>query len=99
MTGVFLDKQIGQQHESGSISWVRDEAKILEILMNGLIQSDEQVMGLAERYRQLVLPKDYEDLELTHWWLIRENVTEVLYVGTPETFATYIKEEDHGVGD
>jgi hypothetical protein len=45
----------------------------LEIRTKGLIESEEQVKELAEHYRGLIIPKEPEDLELTHWSLIREN--------------------------
>jgi hypothetical protein len=67
---------------------------MLEILKRGLIESEAQVKELAERYGQLVIPNENEDLELTHWWLIREDGVEMLYIGTLETLATYIKERD-----
>jgi len=65
---------------------------MLEILKRGRIESDAQVMELSKRYGQIVFPN--EDLDLTHWWLMRDNGIEILYVGTFETFATYIKEGD-----
>ncbi len=63
---------------------------MLEFLKHGLIESDAQVMELSKLYGQIVFP--YGDLELTHWWLIRDDGTEILYVGTHEALATYIKE-------
>lgn len=71
---------------------------MLEILKRGLIESDEQVMELVERYGQIIMPNENEDLDLTHWWLMRDDGIEILYVGTFETFATYMKERD-GVVD
>jgi hypothetical protein len=65
---------------------------MLEILKGGLIESDTQVMELSKRYGQIVFPD--EDLDLTHWWLMRDDGIEILYVGTFETFATYMKERD-----
>lgn len=67
---------------------------MLEILKRGLIESEAQVMELVERYGQVVMPKVDKDLDLTHWWLVREDGTEMLYVGTFETLATYIKERE-----
>lgn len=67
---------------------------MLEILKRGLIESDAQVMELVERYGQVVIPNENENLYLTHWWLMREDGIEMLYVGTLETLATYIKERD-----
>jgi hypothetical protein len=73
---------------------VGKRAAMLEILKHGLIESEAQVMDLVERYGQMVMPKVNEDLDLTHWFLIREDGIEMLYVGTPETLATYINERD-----
>jgi hypothetical protein len=69
---------------------------MLEILTSGLIESDAHVMELVKRYGQIVIPNENEDLNLTHWWLMRDDGTEMLYVGTPETFTTYIRERDRG---
>jgi hypothetical protein len=68
----------------------------MEIVKDGLIGSDEQLMELTKQYGQVVIPND-EDLDLTHWWVIREDGSEMLYLGTPETFTTYIKERSGGV--
>jgi len=65
---------------------------MLQILKNGLIETDEQIKTLSKLYGQIVIPK--EDLELTHWWLVREDGAEMLYVGTEETFGTYIGERN-----
>lgn len=70
---------------------------MLEILQNGLIESDDQILELTERYGEVVLPNENEDLDLTHWWLIRDNGTGMLYIGTPETFTAYVKERNGGV--
>lgn len=64
---------------------------MLEILKQGLIESDEQVKELALLYGQVVIPD--EDMDLTHWWLIREDGTEMLYVGTQETFTIFLTEQ------
>lgn len=69
----------------------------MEILQSGLIETDEQLMELTERYRQAVIPSENEDLDLTHWWVIMEDGVAILYVGTPETFATYVMEQNAGV--
>jgi hypothetical protein len=69
----------------------------LEILENGLIETDEQIMQLAGRYGQVVIPSENEDLDLTHWWLIVDDGTEMLYVGTLETFTAYISERNGSV--
>lgn len=70
---------------------------MLEILQNGVIESDAQLMELTERCGQVVIPNENEDLDLTHWWLIKDDGAEMLYVGTPETFTIYIKERNGGV--
>lgn len=70
---------------------------MLEIVKNGIIENDEQVMELSERYGQIVIPSDNDDLDLTHWWLIREDGIEMLYIGTPETFTGYVKERNGGI--
>jgi len=54
-------------------------------------------MELTKQYGQVVIPKHDEDLDLTHWWVIRDDGAEILYVGTPETFTTYIEERNGGV--
>ena len=69
---------------------------MVKILKSGLIESNAQVMELAERYGQIVIPNEDEDLDLTHWWIMSDDGTEMMYVGTVETFATYIKERDGG---
>ena len=68
-----------------------------EIVKDGIIESEDQLMRLTEHYGQVVIPSDAEDLDLTHWWVIRDDGSEMLYLGTPETFATYIRERNGGV--
>ena len=70
---------------------------MLEILKGGLIESDDQLSALTQSYGQIVIPNEDEDLELTHWWIIRDDGVESLYVGTEETFATYVKEQNGGL--
>ena len=70
---------------------------MIEIVEDGIIETEEQLMRMAERYGQVVVPSEAEDLELTHWWVIRDDGAEMLYVGTPETFTTYISERNGGV--
>ncbi len=55
---------------------IAGEQRTLEILQGGLIESDDQLMELTERHRQLVIPND-EDLELTNWWVITEDGADV----------------------
>jgi hypothetical protein len=70
---------------------------MIEIMKEGLIEIQEDVMKMAEEYRQVVIPNDNEDLDLTHWWVIREEGAEMLYVGTPETFTSYVQERNGGI--
>lgn len=70
---------------------------MLEILSSGFIESDDQLIQLADRYARLVIPSENEDLDLTHWWVIKDEGTEMLYVGTPETFTTYIRDRNGDV--
>lgn len=70
---------------------------MLEIVKNGIIENDDEVMALTEQYGRVVIPSDNEDLELTDWWVIRDGGSDMLYVGTPETFTTYIRERNGGV--
>ena len=69
----------------------------VEILKRGLIESDDQLLQLVGGYGHLVIPNENEDLDLTHWWVIRDAGTQMLYVGTPDTFTTYIREKNGGV--
>jgi hypothetical protein len=69
---------------------------MMEVIESGLIESDEQLLALVQNHGQIVLPKE-DDLHLTHWWLIRDDGVETLYVGTAETFETYVKEQNGGV--
>ena len=70
---------------------------MLDILNSGLIESDDQLIQLTDRYGQLVIPSENDDLDLTHWWVIKDGGAEVLYVGTPDTFTTYIRERNGGI--
>jgi hypothetical protein len=70
---------------------------MLEVIQSGTVESDKHLMELAERYGQVVLPNENDDLALTHWWIIREDGAEMLYVGTPGTFTTYVQERNGGV--
>ena len=65
----------------------------MEIVEEGIIETADQITELGERYGQIVIPTGNDDLDLTHWWIIREDGSEMLYLGTPETFATYIREK------
>jgi hypothetical protein len=70
---------------------------MFEIVNGGIIDTEEQLMELTKQYGQVVIPNQDEDLDLTHWWVIRDDGAEMLYVGTPETFTTYIEERNGGV--
>ncbi len=70
---------------------------MLEILSGGVVESDDQLIELADRYGRLVIPTDNDNIELTHWWVIRDEATDALYVGTPETFTNYVRERNGGV--
>ena len=69
----------------------------MEILQNGRIESDEQLMELAQRYGEIIIPTENDDLDLTHWWILIDDGNQTLYVGTPETFTTWVKERNGGV--
>jgi hypothetical protein len=69
----------------------------MDLVEAGVLESDRQIMELAERYGTVVILSENEDLDLTHWWVIRDNGAEILYVGTPETFAGYVRERNGGV--
>jgi hypothetical protein len=70
---------------------------MLEIVKDGLIESDDQLSALVQSYGQVVIPNEDENLDLTHWWIIRDDGVEALYVGTEETFATYVRERNGGL--
>ena len=38
----------------------------LEIVKDGLIESDDQLTALVQRYGQVVIPNEGDDLDLTH---------------------------------
>lgn len=68
-------------------------SEALEIIASGPIESDEQLLAMLERNERLVVPNE-DDLDLTHWWVIRVEGSETLYVGTPETFDLYPAEQN-----
>ena len=70
---------------------------MLEFVKDGLIESDDQLSALAQSCEQVVIPNEDDDLDLTHWWIIRDDGVESLYVGTDETFATYVRERNGGL--
>jgi hypothetical protein len=69
---------------------------MFEIVETGTVETEKQVMELSLRYGKIVIPTD-GDKDLTHWWIIREEGSDALYLGTPETFAAYTKEQNGGV--
>jgi hypothetical protein len=75
---------------SGGVSMV-------EILNTGLIENDDQLLQLTEGFGQLVIPNETDDPDLTHWWVIKDAGTEILYLGSPDTFTTYIIEKTGGI--
>ena len=68
---------------------------MIEIIRDGLLDGGtEQAQKLIDRYKAIILP-DRELLkggDLTHFWIVRCNGIEALYVGTPETFSVYVRE-------
>jgi len=70
---------------------------MVEIVKSGTVECDKHLMELAESYGEVVLPGENDDLELTHWWVIREDGAEMLYVGTPDTFTAYVQERNGGI--
>ncbi len=73
------------------------EGYTVEILQSGSIESDDQLMDLAQRYGQITIPTEDDDLDLTHWWILTDDGNQMLYVGTPETFTTWVMERNGGV--
>jgi hypothetical protein len=69
----------------------------MEIVKDGIFENSDQLMELAGEYGRVVIPDEDDNLDLTHWWVIRDDGGEILYVGTPETFTTYIKESNGGL--
>jgi len=69
---------------------------MFEVLKHGALESTEQFKELARQHRSLVLPSD-EDADVTHWWVIRQEGVEILYVGSPESFAAYTGEHNGGI--
>jgi hypothetical protein len=44
---------------------------MLEVLNSGLIETEEQIHDLVRSQVQIVVPND-DDVDITHWWKIRE---------------------------
>ena len=67
----------------------------MEILRRGLIENEKHLTSLTLEFNELVIPND-DDTEITHFWVISgkaESDPPILYLGTPDTFATCIGEE------
>ena len=89
-----------RQAEAGCSSptiWGVITKVMLEIVKDGLIEGDDQLSVLVQKYGQVVMPNEDDDLDLTHWWVIRDDGVEALYVGTEDTFATYVRERNGGL--
>jgi hypothetical protein len=69
---------------------------MIEVIKSGTLKDIQHFKALAGQYRSLVLPSD-DDGEATHYWVIRKDGGEILYVGTPETFAAFTREQNGGV--
>jgi hypothetical protein len=69
----------------------------MDIVKSGIIETHDQLLEFTKQYGRIVIPGGDEDLDLTHWWVIREDGSDMLYIGTPETFTTYIRERNGGV--
>jgi hypothetical protein len=69
---------------------------MIEVIGCGTIESDDHVLQLARAYLRIVIPED-DELNLTHWWLLRDNGVETIYIGTIATFETFVKEQNGGL--
>lgn len=70
---------------------------MLEIVKHGIIEADDQLSELAKQHARIVIPNKDKELNLTHWWVIRDDGVEMLYIGTPETFTMFLEERNGGV--
>jgi hypothetical protein len=68
----------------------------MEVVSEGPLESQEQLIELAERYRTVVVPDD-DDQDVNHWWVVRDRGEETLYVGNPGTFALFVQERTGGI--
>ncbi|MBA3974100.1 MAG: hypothetical protein C0504_07780 [Candidatus Solibacter sp.] len=66
---------------------------MLQILDSGPFEGEDQLTELTRRCEEIVLPDEDGDRELTHWWILNQSGTTVLYIGTPETFHLYVRDE------
>lgn len=69
---------------------------MFNIIESGLIESDDHLKEFALRYGTIIIPSE-DDIDLTHWWLLKDDGTEMLYLGTPVTFTNYIREQNGGI--
>ena len=69
----------------------------MDLVEAGVLGKRPPNHGTRGTLRTVVIPSENEDLDLTHWWVIRDDGAEILYVGTPETFAGYVRERNGGV--
>jgi hypothetical protein len=69
---------------------------MVEIIGCGAIETDDHLRQLARRYGQIAIPAD-DDLDLTHWWLLRDDGVETIYVGTIATFDAFVRERNGGL--
>lgn len=54
---------------------------MLEIVKDGIIETDDQLMELTKQYGQIVIPNENADLDLTHWWVVRDDGAEMRHSG------------------
>ncbi len=69
----------------------------MEILRRRLIENDEHLTSLTLEFNDIVMPAADEE-DVTHFWAIietggAESDPPILYVGTPDTFATRVADE------
>ncbi len=64
----------------------------MEILRHGPIRSIDKFLDFVLRFNEVIVPRN-DGLDITHFWVIRSHGVEKLYVGTPDTFDTYVREE------
>jgi hypothetical protein len=70
-----------------------DAVGMLEVLKSGLVESDDELMELTERCRQVVIPNENDDLDLTHW-SSETTMKRCFTLARPRRFTTYIKERN-----
>jgi len=73
---------------------------MFQIIREGTLDGPEEAVELALQFSQIVIPNaegNEEDMHLTNYWVIQDNGVEMLYIGTPESFALYTQEENGGI--